>query len=111
MASDILAYKSNKVPVGEDQKQHLEMARDIAIKFNNSYDDTLIIPEPDIDEGMKLIPGIDGRKMSKSYNNTIPIFDSEKNIRKKFMSILTDSADINEPKDIDSTLFKLYSLF
>ena len=83
MAADILLFDTEIVPVGKDQKQHLEMARDIAIKFNNSYDDTLIIPEPDIDEGTKLIPGIDGRKMSKSYNNTIPIFDSEKNIRKK----------------------------
>ena len=111
MAADILLFDTEIVPVGKDQKQHLEMARDIATKFNNSYHDTLVIPEPDIDERTKLIPGIDGQKMSKSYNNTIPIFDSEKNIRKKIMRIVTDTADIDEPKDKESPLFQLYCLF
>ena len=111
MAADILLFDTEIVPVGKDQKQHLEMARDIATKFNNSYDDTLIIPEPDIDEGTKLIPGIDGQKMSKSYNNTIPIFGKEKEIRKKFMSIVTDMAGIDEPKNKSTPLFNLYCLF
>ena len=111
MASDILLYGAHIVPVGKDQKQHIEIARDIAIRFNKIYGETFVLPEPSIEENNRLIPGIDGNKMSKSYKNFIPIFGSEKFIRKRFMSILTDSADINEPKDIDSPLFKLYSLF
>ena len=111
MAADILLFDAELVPVGKDQKQHLEMTRDIATRFNNSFGQTLVIPEPDIEKETQLIPGVDGKKMSKSYDNTIPIFDSEKNIRKKIMTIITDAADINEPKDKDTPLFQLYSLF
>ena len=111
MAADILLYGSDIVPVGKDQKQHLEITRDIAIKFNNTYGDTLIIPEASINQDTKLIPGIDGQKMSKSYGNTIPIFAEEKIIKKAVMSILTDSAGINEPKDKDTPLFQIYSMF
>ena len=111
MASDILLFGGEIVPVGQDQKQHLEITRDIALRFNKVYGDLFVIPEPDIDKSTKLIPGIDGQKMSKSYGNTIPIFGEEKNIRKKFMSIVTDSTDIQKPKDTDTALFHLYSLF
>ena len=111
MAADILLYGSDIVPVGKDQKQHLEITRDIAIKFNNTYGDILIIPEASINQDTKLIPGIDGQKMSKSYGNTIPIFAEEKIIKKAVMSILTDSAGINEPKDKDTPLFQIYSMF
>ena len=111
MASDILLFGGELVPVGKDQKQHLEMTRDIAIRFNQTFGDTFIIPEPDIDPSFELVPGIDGQKMSKSYNNTIPIFGDEKFIKKRFMSVVTDSADIDQPKDINSPLFQLYALF
>ena len=111
MASDILLFGGEIVPVGNDQKQHLEMTRDIAIKFNQTFGEVFIVPEPDIEETTQLVPGIDGQKMSKSYGNTIPIFGLEKNIRKQFMSIVTDSKGINEPKDTNTTLFQLYSLF
>ena len=111
MAADILLFDSQIVPVGKDQKQHLEMTRDIAIRFNNTFGDTLVVPEPDIEEVTQLVPGIDGQKMSKSYNNTIPIFDSRKQIRKKIMRIVTDATDIDKPKDKDTPLFQLYSLF
>ena len=111
MASDILLYDSEIVPVGKDQKQHLEIARDIASKFNSHVGDVLKLPRPEIDLSNQLIPGINGQKMSKSYNNIIPIFDNEKNIKKQIMKIKTDTTDINAPKNKDSTLFKLYSLF
>ena len=111
MAADILLFDAELVPVGKDQKQHLEMTRDIATRFNNSFGQTLIIPEPDIEKETQLIPGVDGKKMSKSYDNTIPIFDSEENIRKRIMTIITDAADINEPKEKDTPLFQLFSLF
>ena len=111
MAADILLFDSNIVPVGKDQKQHIEMARDIASKFNNIYGDVLKLPEPDISKETQLVPGIDGQKMSKSYNNTIPIFGKEKEIRKKFMSIVTDMAGIDEPKNKNTPLFHLYCLF
>ena len=111
MAADILLYDTQIVPVGKDQKQHLEMTRDIANRFNNVFGDTLVIPEPDIEESIQLIPGIDGKKMSKSYNNTIPIFDSDKNIQKKIMRIVTDTSDINDPKDKNTPLYQLYALF
>ncbi len=111
MASDILCFGGDIVPVGKDQKQHLEMTRDIAIKFNNTYGDTLVVPEPDIEQETQLVPGIDGQKMSKSYNNTIPIFGDEKFIRKQIMSIVTDSTPVAEPKDIKSPLFNLFVLF
>jgi tryptophanyl-tRNA synthetase len=111
MAADILLFDTQLVPVGKDQKQHLEIARDIAIRFNNTYGETFAVPEPDIEKETQLIPGTDGKKMSKSYNNTIPIFDSEKTIRKKIMRIITDKASIDEPKEKESPLFQLYSLF
>ena len=112
MAADILLYDTDQVPVGEDQKQHLEITRDIATRFNNIYGKgLLVVPSPDINEDTMLVPGIDGQKMSKSYANTIPIFADEKLIKKSVMSITTDSAGINEPKDKDSPLFKIYSLF
>ena len=111
LASDILCFGSEIVPVGKDQKQHLEIARDIAIKFNNIYGDILIIPTEDIDEDTQLIPGIDGQKMSKSYNNIIPIFGDENFIKKQIMSIVTDSTPVDEPKDLDSPIYRLFSLF
>lgn len=112
MAADILIYQSNIVPVGKDQKQHLEMTRDIAISFNNTYGETFTIPDAEIDDDLAVIPGIDGQKMSKSYNNTIDIFESEENLRKKIMGIVTDSRGVNEPKDPDNdNLFALISLF
>ena len=111
MASDILLFGGEIVPVGNDQKQHLEMTRDIAIRFNQTFGEVFIVPEPDIEKTTQLVPGIDGQKMSKSYGNTIPIFGLEKNIRKQFMSIVTDSKGINEPKDTNTPLFQLYSLF
>ena len=111
MAADILLFDSQIVPVGKDQKQHLEMTRDIAIRFNNTFGDTLVVPEPDIEEITQLVPGTDGQKMSKSYNNTIPIFHSHKQIRKKIMRIVTDATDIDKPNDKDTPLFQLYCLF
>lgn len=111
MAADILLFDSQIVPVGKDQKQHLEMTRDIAIRFNNKYGETLIVPKPDIEKTTQLVPGIDGQKMSKSYNNTIPLFDTDKKLRKQIMRIVTDTTDIDEAKDKDTPLFQLYSLF
>ena len=111
MASDILLFHSDIVPVGKDQKQHLEMTRDIAIKFNNAFGDVLTVPDIDIDENTDIVTGIDDQKMSKSYNNTIPIFGDEKYIKDQVMNIITDSAGLNEPKDINMPLFKIYSLF
>ena len=112
MAADILLYGSDIVPVGKDQKQHIEITRDIAIRFNNIYGkNILVVPSPDIGEDTMLVPGTDGEKMSKSYGNTIPIFADEKIIKKSVMSITTDSAGINEPKDKNTPLFKIYSLF
>ncbi|PWU17390.1 MAG: tryptophan--tRNA ligase [Verrucomicrobia bacterium] len=98
MAADILIYDSNLVPVGQDQKQHLEVTRDIAIKFNEIYGETFVIPEPQIREDVAKVPGTDGDKMSKSYNNTIEIFGDEKVLRKKVMSIKMDSRTPQEPK-------------
>lgn len=112
MAADILIYKSNLVPVGKDQKQHLEMARDLAIKFNQMYGDVFVIPEPIISETVAVVPGTDGQKMSKSYNNTIELFGEEKAVRKKIMSIPTDSTPMEAPKDPDKcNIFALYKLF
>ena len=111
MAADILLYGSNVVPVGKDQKQHLEITRDIAIKFNNTYGQILVVPEPDIEQKTMLVPGVDGQKMSKSYGNTIPIFADDNKLKKIVMSIVTDSAGIYDPKDKDTPLYKLYSLF
>ena len=98
MAADILLYDSNVVPVGRDQKQHVEMTRDIAIKFNEQYGQTFVIPEPQIREEVAVVPGTDGQKMSKSYGNTIEIFGDEKAIRKKIMGITMDSRQPGEPK-------------
>jgi tryptophanyl-tRNA synthetase len=105
MAADILIYDSNIVPVGKDQKQHVEVTRDIAIKFNNTYGETFVIPEPQIRDEVAVVPGTDGQKMSKSYGNTIEIFGEEKTIRKKIMSIVMDSRTPQEPKpDADKNL-------
>ena len=111
MASDILCFGSQIVPVGKDQKQHLEIARDIALRFNNIYGDILVIPEEDIDKDTQLVPGIDGQKMSKSYNNIIPIFGDESFIKKQIMSIVTDSTPVDQPKDLNSPLYRLFTLF
>ena len=111
MAADILLFGGEIVPVGKDQKQHLEMTRDIAVRFNQTFGDVLIVPELDIDKDTQLVPGLDGQKMSKSYNNTIPIFGSEKVIQKKVMSIVTDSSGVNEVKNTNCTLFKIFCLF
>tara|TARA_B100000959_G_scaffold283158_1_gene351357 strand:+ start:329 stop:1294 length:966 start_codon:yes stop_codon:yes gene_type:complete len=111
MASDILCFGSEIVPVGKDQKQHLEIARDIALRFNNIYGDILVIPEEDIDKDTQLVPGIDGQKMSKSYNNIIPIFGDESFIKQQIMSIVTDSTPVDQPKDLNSPLYRLFTLF
>ncbi len=112
MASDILIYNSNIVPVGKDQKQHIEVARDIAIKFNNIYGDILTVPESLIREEVAVVPGTDGQKMSKSYGNTIEIFGDEKEINKKIMAIITDSKTLEDPKDPDKCpVFAIYCLF
>jgi len=113
MAADILIYKSDLVPVGKDQKQHLEITRDLAIRFNQMYKkDVFTIPEPIISESVAVVPGTDGQKMSKSYNNTIELFGEEKAIRKKIMSIPTDSTPMEAPKDPDKcNIFALYKLF
>jgi len=111
MACDILLYDANFVPVGKDQKQHLEMTRDIASSFNHQYGETFVVPEPLIDEKMMVIPGTDGRKMSKSYNNYINIFLPDKQLRKAIMRIETDSTPLEEPKDPDKcNVFALYKL-
>ena len=111
MAADILLFGSQVVPVGKDQKQHLEITREIAKRFNNIFGETLVVPDEDIKENTMLIPGTDGQKMSKSYDNIIPIFCSEDDLKKRIMSIVTDSAGINEPKDKNTPLFNIYSLF
>ena len=98
MAADILLYDSTHVPVGKDQKQHLEVTRDIAIRFNNRYGETFVVPEPIISEDVAVIPGIDGQKMSKSYGNAIEIFGEGKAIRSRFMKIVTDSTPMEAPK-------------
>lgn len=111
MASDILLFNSDIVPVGKDQKQHLEMTRDIAIKFNNIFGDIFTIPEIEIDDSNDIIVGIDDQKMSKSYKNTIPIFGNHDSINNQVMNIVTDSAGLNDIKDTNTPLFKIYSLF
>ncbi|MCS6823095.1 MAG: tryptophan--tRNA ligase [Cytophagaceae bacterium] len=111
MAADILLYDAQIVPVGKDQKQHIEITRDIAESFNRTYGETFILPEPKIDEKVMTIPGTDGQKMSKSYNNYIDIFLPEKDLLKKIKEIKTDSTPLEEPKNADTcTVFKLYSL-
>ena len=111
MAADILLYQSDLVPVGKDQKQHLEITRDLAIRFNERYGEVFTVPEGHIPENIAVIPGIDGQKMSKSYNNTIPMFGEDKAIKKLVMSIVTDSKGLEEPKDPDGcNVARLYKL-
>jgi tryptophanyl-tRNA synthetase len=105
MAADILLYDSNIVPVGRDQKQHVEMTRDIAIKFNQTYGETFVVPEPAIRDEVATVPGLDGQKMSKSYGNTVELFGEEKAVRKRIMSIVMDSRTPQEPKpDADKNI-------
>jgi tryptophanyl-tRNA synthetase len=112
MAADILCVNSDIVPVGKDQKQHLEMTRDIAQRFNNKFGEVFKLPEPVIQEDVAIIPGTDGEKMSKSYNNTIEIFGPAKPIRKKIMKIVTDCKDLEDAKDPDTcNVVRLYKLF
>jgi len=111
MAADILIYDSEVVPVGKDQKQHIEVARDLVLKFNDTYGETLKLPEPSIQENTAVVPGLDGEKMSKSYGNTIGLFEEEKALRKKIMSLKTDSAPVEAPKPVEnSTILGLYKL-
>jgi len=112
MTADILAYNAEVIPVGKDQKQHVEMARDIAVKFNNHYGETFVVPKEEINKEVATVPGVDGQKMSKSYNNYIEIFAPENVIKKKVMSIKTDSTTVEDPKDPDTcNIFALYKLF
>ena len=112
MAADILLYRADVVPVGRDQKQHIEMARDMAEAFNRTYGaEVLTLPEPQILDDVAVVPGTDGRKMSKSYDNGIPMFTTEKQIKKAVMGIVTDSTPVEDPKDTKSTVFEIWSLF
>lgn len=112
MTADILLFQSERVPVGKDQKQHVEVARDIALKFNNQYGEIFTIPEPEIDDEVATVPGIDGQKMSKSYGNTIDLFQEEKALRKQIMRIVTDSTPVEDPKNPDTcNVFQIYRLF
>jgi tryptophanyl-tRNA synthetase len=111
-AADILIVRANLVPVGQDQKQHIEVTRDIAIRFNNIYGEVLTVPEPYIRADVAVVPGRDGRKMSKSYGNTIDLFATEKEVKQQIYSIVTDSATVAEPKDPDrSNLYGILKLF
>jgi len=112
MAADILLYGAEKVPVGKDQKQHLEIARDIAMRFNTTYGETFVVPEPDIEDELAVVPGLDGQKMSKSYGNAIEIFIDEKSLKKKVMSMKTDSTPVDQPKPVEGNpLYDIYALF
>ncbi|WP_289020948.1 tryptophan--tRNA ligase [Desulfobacter postgatei] len=112
MAADILMFNAAKVPVGKDQVQHLEMTRDIAARFNHTYKELFVLPEVVVDETAAVLSGLDGRKMSKSYNNFIPLFDTEKRLRNMIMKIQTNSLGPDEPKDPDTcTLFSIYRAF
>ncbi len=112
MAADILMFNAAKVPVGKDQIQHLEMTRDIAARFNHMYEPLFVLPEVVVDETTAVLSGLDGRKMSKSYNNFIPLFDTEKRLRKMIMKIQTNSLGPDEPKDPETcTLFSIYRAF
>jgi tryptophanyl-tRNA synthetase len=111
-AADILIVKSHLVPVGADQKQHIEVTRDIAERFNNTFGEVFVIPSEKIVESTAVVPGIDGKKMSKSYGNAIEIFESEKSMKKKIMKIVTDSTPVEEVKDPDKcNVFALLKLF
>ena len=112
MAADILSVQSTVVPVGRDQKQHVEVTRDIAIKFNNKFGEVFTLPEASIREEVAVVPGIDGQKMSKSYDNHIELFGGKKATRKRVMRIVTDSTPLEDPKDPENcNVFKLYKLF
>lgn len=112
MAADILLFQSELVPVGKDQKQHIEVARDLAIKFNNTFGDTFVLPEPSIDDKVATVPGLDGLKMSKSYGNTINIFQEQKELKKAVMAIKTDATPVDDPKDPDKcNLYNIIKLF
>ena len=112
MAADILLYRADLVPVGRDQKQHIEMARDMAEAFNRTYGaEVLTLPEPQILDDVAVVPGTDGRKMSKSYDNAIPMFTPEKQIKKAVMGIVTDSTPVEDPKDTKAIVFEIWSLF
>jgi len=112
MAADILAFRAHKVPVGRDQIQHIEMARDIAARFDHLYGEHFVLPEAVVDEDVALLPGLDGRKMSKSYDNTIPLFLPREELRRRIASILTDSRAPGEPKDTEgSALFQIFQAF
>ena len=112
MAADILMFKATKVPVGRDQKQHVEMARDVAQRFNHHYGDVLVLPDPVIGDDTAVLAGLDGRKMSKSYNNTVPLFAPEKQLRKLIMKIKTNSLEPGEPKETEgSVLYDVYRAF
>ena len=112
MSADILMFQSNIVPVGKDQKQHVEVTRDIAIRFNNEYGEVFTLPDPEIDEEVATVPGLDGQKMSKSYGNTIDLFLDDKALRKQIMRIVTDATPVAEPKDPDRcNVFQIYRLF
>ena len=111
MSADILGVRSDAVPVGKDQKQHVEVARDIAIKFNNTFGEVFKVPEPVIGESVAVVPGLDGQKMSKSYHNTIDLFGDLKEMKKRIMRIVTDSKTVEDPKDPAAcNLFALYRL-
>jgi tryptophanyl-tRNA synthetase len=112
MAADILLYQSNLVPVGRDQKQHVEVTRDIAMKFNSTFGDTFVVPDAEISDDVATVPGTDGQKMSKSYDNTIEIFLDQKTLRQRVMSIVTDSTPVDQPKDPETcNLFAVYRHF
>jgi tryptophanyl-tRNA synthetase len=112
MAADILLYQAHLVPVGKDQKQHIEVTRDIAIKFNSTFGETFVVPDGEISDEVATIPGVDGQKMSKSYDNTIEIFLDEKALKKKVMGIMTDSTPVEQPKDPETcNLFQIYRHF
>ena len=112
MAADILMFKAAKVPVGRDQKQHVEMARDIAQRFNHNFGETFVLPDAVIGDNIATLPGLDGRKMSKSYGNVVPLFSSEKELRKLIMKIKTNSLEPGQPKDpADSSLYEIYRAF
>ena len=112
MAADILLFKANKVPVGRDQIQHIEMARDMGASFNHLYGEHFVLPEAAVDEHVATLPGLDGRKMSKSYDNTIPLFSSREQLRKLIGAILTDSRAPGEAKEVEgSALFQMYQAF
>ncbi|MEM0953975.1 MAG: tryptophan--tRNA ligase [Pseudomonadota bacterium] len=112
MAADILMFNASRIPVGRDQIQHVEMARDIAQRFNHHFDDLFVLPEAVVDDTVAVLQGLDGRKMSKSYNNTIPLFDTEKRLQKSINKIKTNLLEPGQPKDPDdSTVFQIWEAF